>query len=139
MVDGVEVVGDFPRPIGRDTIVDVGPLHCLFHCEVDGEGRKADHADFERAAQAVLEEGLIDKAELERAQAMLLGTSGNRHIGELLLSQDSTHLTVKRWLNALELVRAKEGQGVHGAGGRAGWRSMLGAASGWFQRKRPGG
>lgn len=136
-VDGVAVVGDFPRPLGQDSILDVGPLHCLFTCLYDDQGRIADPEDFDQAAKALLEEGLIDEPGLERARELLSETDGNRHLGEMLLSHQGTRLTINRWLNALALVRGRSGGAIPASRWR--WRSILDAAYGWFNRGRAQG
>jgi pSer/pThr/pTyr-binding forkhead associated (FHA) protein len=134
-VEGLSVVGDFPTPLGQDAVIEVGPVRGLFYAQVDDAGRSADLKDFERAADALLDGGLIEVGELERARRILRETHANRHLGEILLSQQDTRLRIQAWLQALAAVRDPEWGGAER--GRAGWRALFGAASGWLRRERP--
>lgn len=133
-VAGLSVVGDFPAPLEQDAELALGPVDGLFHVHIDDAGRSHDPGDFERAAQALLDGGVITLDELERSRRILQETYANRHLGEVLLSQPGTHLRIEGWLKALAAVRDPEWTGK--APGKGGWRSLFGAASGWWSRAR---
>ncbi len=129
-VNSTRLPREQPHPLPPDSGLDVGPIHCLFSCLYDDEGRTVDPTEYTRAAHSLVAEGLVDADQLAAAEDALQQSRNARHLGEILLSQSGTRLTVQRWLNALRRVREAPSDSP------SGWRAIVGAASGWFGRGR---
>lgn len=129
-VNSTRLLREQPHPLPPDSGLDVGPIHCLFSCLYDDDGRTVDSAEYTRAAHSLVAEGLVDADQLAAAEDALQQSRSARHLGEMLLSQAGTRVTVQRWLNALRRVREAAPESL------SGWRAIVGAASGWFGRGR---
>ena len=129
-VNGVRVDRVNTVPLLADTALYIGSIHCLFSCSLGDDGAVRDPADDDRAALALVREGLVTEAEYQAARATLQETVETRNLGELLLATPGIRLTVKRWLSALRRVTGSAPLDPPA------WKAVVAAASGWLARLR---
>jgi len=130
-VDGERLQEHRPHPLGRHALLRMGKLAALFTAEVDTE---VDSAVWERAAAVLVHEGMLTTIDVERARN---ATTSRRNLGELLLVDPHSSLTVERWVHAAE--RARHGLAETGAAAsvgkkRAAWDHAQELVRGWWMR-----
>jgi pSer/pThr/pTyr-binding forkhead associated (FHA) protein len=98
-VDGARLQEHHPHTLGRHALLRMGKLAALFTAEADTD---VDSAVWEHAAAVLVQEGILTNADVERARA---ATTSRRNLGELLLVDPRSSLTVERWVHAADRAR----------------------------------
>jgi hypothetical protein len=91
-------------------------------------------AIWERAASVLIQEGILTSAEVERARS---AATAHRNLGELLLVDPRSSLTVERWVHATDRARqdrAATAGVAPAAKKRPAWAHAQDLVRGWWTR-----